>query len=135
MASQSNIFASKEPIDTSTPSATLITNPFAYMMEGRSSEGPCVKKDKCTRPAVTYTTNYDPYKPPSDTQPKGYSPYVSGEPLFDDRAVIIARLLPNHVLTPPPKRPRTQWVWQLGYALTDTSKAKPINKWCCKLCK
>ena len=66
-----------------------------------------VKRDTYTRPTLSYNSNYDPYKLPSETRALGYSPYVFGEPLFNDRPVLRARLSIGHHITAPSKRART----------------------------
>jgi hypothetical protein len=63
--------------------------------------------DTYKRPTLTYNHNYDLFKKPSDTLPYSYSPYVFGEPLFNNRAVIIKRLPKHHIIAGPSKRPRT----------------------------
>jgi hypothetical protein len=95
-----------------------------------------VLRDSCSRPTPAYNSNYNPYAIPNEDTPGGYSPYVYKEPLFDDRPVVINELPKNCILAPPPKRPRTSWVWPLGYAITDSSRSRnPILMWHCKLCK
>jgi hypothetical protein len=81
-----------------------------------------IKRDTCFRPIPDYNANYDPYKLPSETRASGYSPYIYGEPLFDDRPILTSRLPVDHYLAIPSKRPRIVWVWKLGYALTNASK-------------
>jgi hypothetical protein len=49
-----------------------------------------IRRDTCKRLEPTYNANYNPYKKPPKDQPGGYSPYVYGEPLWDDRPVIVA---------------------------------------------
>jgi hypothetical protein len=129
---------------SSTPSGTsaepsqssLGTNPFSRMMNPtRESTPTVIVKDTCKRPEVQYNFNYNPLIAPSDTQPKGYSPYVYGEPMYDDREPLTARFPRHHVLSGASKRERTQWVWRVGYMVVDSTKAsKPINKWMCKHC-
>jgi hypothetical protein len=71
-----------------------------------------------------YNHGYDPYKEPLEDRPDRYSPYVFGEPLYNDREVIIARLLLYTILAGLSRKPRTQWVWKLRYALADARKNK-----------
>jgi hypothetical protein len=108
---------------------------FSQMMQ----QQPVVQKkevrDRCRRPSPTYNFNYNPYEPPSDDLPMGYSPYVFREPLYDDREVIVSRLPQQHTLCSAQKRRRTQWVWKVGYALTDESRAEKPTIWACKRCK
>jgi hypothetical protein len=92
-------------------------------------------RDRCQRPKPTYNQNYNPHKPPPEDLPLTYSPYAFGEPLFDDRPIIITNLAAGLIVAPPGKRPRTAWVWKLGYAVVNTRiKAKPVY-WTCKHCK
>jgi hypothetical protein len=118
-----------------TSQSSSLPNAFGRMME--KQKGPeMVIRDQCMRPTLEYNTNYNPYAIPRDDLPGGYSPYVFKEPLFDDRPAIVARLPKKCTLAPPAKRPRTSWVWPLGYAIHDNSKPqKPVLMWHCKLCK
>ena len=111
---------------------STLLNSFGRMMQ----EPPDIPdRDQCRRPHPTYNFNYNPHKPPCDDLPEGYSPYVYGETLYDDREVIKSRLPHKHTLCAASKRQRTAWVWKVGYALTDHSKAgKPII-WAYKLYK
>jgi hypothetical protein len=117
-------------------SRSIPTNAFGRMMQPKKdSPSPAAQlRDRCKRPTPEYNYNYNPNKSPPDTQPAGYSPYVYGEPLFDDREAVVANLPKKHVLAPAPKKPRTAWVWALGYALVDSSKATKIVYWACKHC-
>jgi len=63
-----------------------------------------VHHDKCKRLSPTYNANYNPYKEPPDGINKGYSPYVYREPLWDDRPVVITRILKGLVVIGPPKK-------------------------------
>jgi hypothetical protein len=98
-----------------------LPNAFGRMMSSSQPAQAIVVKDKCDRPTPTYNHNYNPNEPPRDDLPKGYSPYVYGEPLYDDRPAIISRLPSRHTLAGSGKRLRTQWVWNLSYALDDNS--------------
>jgi hypothetical protein len=115
------------------PSSTVLPNVFNRLMQNTGLPG--IQRDRCHRPPLKYNHNYDLYKPPPEGQPKGYSPYVYGEPLYDDRPVLVARLLPNHAVAGPSTRPRTQWVWHLGYTLVNTQRNNKNKYWACKLCK
>jgi len=114
------------------------TDAFARIMGGSRTIPNIVNivmKDKCPRPIPQYNDNYNPEEPPRPDLPSNYSPYVRGEPLHDNRNVVVAHLPSRHTVAPPPKRPRTQWVWNLGYAIDNNTKAKSILVWCCKHCK
>jgi hypothetical protein len=91
-------------------SGPSLHNAFSQMIDLNRATPTFTTRDRCMRPTPTYNFNYNPYKPPSDTQPARYSPYVFNEPLFDDRPAVVANLPRNHVLAPAPKKPRTQWV-------------------------
>ncbi len=116
-------------------SQTDTTDVFARMMGGSRPILNIVVKDKCPRLIPQYNDNYNPEEPPRADLPRNYSPYVRGEPLHDNRNVVVAHLPSRHTVAPPPKRPRIQWVWNLGYAINNNTKAKSILVWCCKHCK
>ena len=118
---------------SATPSSTVLPNVFSCLMQNTGLPG--IQRDRCRRPPLVYNHNYDPYKSPPDDLPGGYSPYVYGEPLYNGREVIIARLLPHYAVAGPTKKPRTQWVWKLGYALVNSQKSSRTTYWACKLCE
>ncbi len=120
------------------PSGSSLPNAFGRMMAGKGPAQEVLIRDKCKRPEPEYNTNYNPYEQPRKDLHGGYSPYVFGEPLWDDRAIVVARLPKNFTIAGPSKRPRTQWVWRLGYAFTDNKKQndpKPPTFWACKHCE
>jgi hypothetical protein len=121
--------ASKAP----SASTSTLTNPFGRMMASSTSQ-PTPKRDRCSRLTPTYNEFYDPEQPPPADLPKDYSPYANGQPLWDDRPVLIANLPKYHILEGATKRARTAWVWKLGYALIDNSKPSKPSYWACKLC-
>jgi hypothetical protein len=86
--------------------STVAPNAFGLIMRGKPPIPYPVQRDKCYRPPPTYTDYYDLYKAPLAKRLLDYSLYLPGKPLFDNREVIVARLLKNHVLIPPPVRPR-----------------------------
>jgi hypothetical protein len=52
---------------------STLLNSFGQIMQ----EPPNIpNRDQCRRPHPTYNFNYNPYKPPYDDLPKGYSPYI-----------------------------------------------------------
>jgi hypothetical protein len=116
------------------PSGSTLQNAFGLMMVPQPAPLAAVQRDRCFRPPLVYNHNYRPTEPPNPNQPQGYSPYVYGEPLFDDREVIIKNLPKNHTVAPATKKPRTSWTWKVGYALVNTSKKNNPTIWCCKLC-
>jgi hypothetical protein len=115
-------------------SQTSLPNAFGRMMSSSQPALHIVVKDKCNRPEPTYNHNYDPDKVPRDDLPGGYSPYIFGEPLYDDRPVVMSRLPSRHTVAGAAKRDRTQWVWALGYAFENNTKSKPSLVWACKHC-
>lgn len=121
---------------SATPSTSSLPNAFGRMM----ANGPVqevLRRDTCKRPDPIYNTNYNPFIKPPDSLHGGYSPYIYGEPLYDDRPVIIARLPTNFTIAGPSKKARTSWVWNLGYAFSGSSKPnqKPAVFWACKHCR
>jgi hypothetical protein len=117
------------------PSANTVTSVFGRMMNAAPPQTGFSARDRCFRLTPIYNNNYDPNRAPPTDQHIGYSPYVYGEPLYDDRAVVVARLPARWTIAPPTKRPRTSWVWKLGYALLNNTKASsPTLMWACKLC-
>lgn len=125
-------FAPESSMTTSEPA---LPNAFGLLMQGKASTAKSIQlRDRCKRPTPIYNDNYDPTKTPPEDLPASYSPYIFGEPLFDDRPVITARLPTAHIIAGASTRPRTSWVWKLGYALRDTSKAPHANIWACKHC-
>jgi hypothetical protein len=116
--------------------SSSLPNAFSQMMGDKGKAPEVVLRDRCKRPTPTYNSNYNPYEPPRADLPRGYTPYVFNEPLFDDRPVIINQLPKKCILAGASKRTRTQWVWPLGYAVEDKSKpGKVVLMWACKLCK
>lgn len=108
------------------PSGLSLPSAFNQMMNSNRSTKDVPLRDKCYRPEPTYNSNYNPYEKPRSDLPGGYTLYVFPEPLWDDRAAIVARFPRNHTLARPFKKPRTQWVWNLGYALWNhTISGKP----------
>ena len=104
---------------------------------GGKGKGPeVILRDRCKRPTPIYNKNYNPHEALRVDILKGYSPYIFKEPLFDDRLVVVAQLPKKCTLAGASKRPRTQWVWLLGYVIQDNSKAgQPVMMWACKHCK
>ena len=115
-------------------SGSTLPNAFSRMMGPAPTGQSTQKRDRYIRLKPQYNRNYNPFeKPPNDLRPD-YSPYVFREPLYDDRAIIIARLPRYYTAAPAAKKPRTSWVWNIGYALTDNKKAGCPTIWACKLC-
>jgi len=56
-------------------------------------------RDWYTRLVPTYNYYYNPYKLLLKDLLKGYSPYIYKEPLFNNRAIIILRLLASYITT------------------------------------
>jgi hypothetical protein len=133
---------SPEPSSRSTRSTSIATtsqssipNTFGRMMQNEKGRDP-ILRDTCSRPAPKYNTNYNPYAIPREDLPNGYSPYIFKEPLYNDRPVIVNKLPKNCTVAPLAKRPRTAWIWRLGYAIINSSRPrKPVLMWHYKLCK
>lgn len=69
-----------------------VLNVFAVMMRGQGSLSDSNRRDKCDRPIPTYNNKYNPFQPPPTTLPDDYSLYNFGEPLLDDRTVVLANV-------------------------------------------
>jgi len=115
-------------------SGSTLPNAFSRLMGPAPVIQSTAKRDLCVRPTPAYNQYYNPFQKPADDLRSDYSPYVYGEPLYDDRAIVVARLLKHHTEAGVAKKPRTQWVWKLGYALTDNQKPDKPIKWACKHC-
>ena len=117
-----------------TPSGSALPNAFGRMMGPAPVVQSTAKRDRCNRPQPEYNNNYNSYEKLRDDLRPDYSPFEFGEPLFDDRPIIIARLPRLHTAASASKKPRTAWVWKLGYALTDNSKSNKPTIWAFKHC-
>ncbi|KAH9213163.1 hypothetical protein DL95DRAFT_390749 [Leptodontidium sp. 2 PMI_412] len=91
-------------------STDSIPNIFGRMMSVSSasaSPAPAALtslRDLCQRPPRIYNELYNPYTPESDALPLDYSPYVNGQPLFDDREVDIRKMPRGKSLAPVSKK-------------------------------
>ena len=121
-ASTSTSRASRDLLIRPSESASNLPNTFSQIIGSIPREQRKDARDQYNRPVLTYNQNYNPYEPPPEDRCPDYSLYAPGEPLHDDRVVVITRLPRKHVIIGATKRRRIAWVWQLGYALTDTSK-------------
>jgi hypothetical protein len=65
------------------------------------------KHDYCVWPTPWYNYNYDLYKKLSSDIRCDYSPYVYGEPLYNNRPIIVARLPWYYIKAGAAKKPRT----------------------------
>jgi hypothetical protein len=83
---------------SATTLGTPLPNALARMMAPSRPSASTSVRDRCRRPEPTYNYKYDPYRLPSDFIDGEYSPYVYGEPLYNDRAVIIANLPRQHTV-------------------------------------
>lgn len=111
-----------------TPKSTS-TNAFRMLMAKAPVVDPSLR-DGCNRPTPVYNASYNPEKPPPVDLLPPYTPDIYGEPLFDDHPIQVANLAVGFSIAPAAKRPRTAWVWKLGYAL---QKNKTVY-WACKHC-
>jgi len=125
---------SRDPSIGPSESSSNLPKVFNQMIRGAPVNQKKELRDRCRRPEPIYNYNYNPFAPPPEDRRPDYSPYIVGEPLHDDREVILARLPKKYVLEGSTKRKKTAWVWKLGYALTDTSKANGPPIWACKFC-
>jgi hypothetical protein len=103
------------PLDTASqasavPSTSTLPNAFGQLMQSQQATTSTAQRDRCQRPSVVYNQNYNLYTAPPVDLPPIYLPYVFREPLYNDRAVIVARLPRQHTVAEPPKKPRTAWV-------------------------
>ena len=115
------------PLKNDTTASQASTNAFRSTLPNAFSRliGPApviqstAKRDLYTRLTSVYNQYYNPFQKPADDLRSNYSPYVYEEPLYDDRAIIVARLLKHHTEAGAAKKPRTQQIQKLGYAFTD----------------
>ena len=116
---------------STTASGLTMSNAFSRLMAAALVVQSTTKRDLYTRPIPVYNQYYNPFQVLVDDLYSDYSPYVYGEPLYDDRAIVVARLLKHYTAAGAAKKLRTQWVQKVGYALTDNSKPdKPIKQAC-----
>jgi hypothetical protein len=87
-----------------------MSNAFSRLMAAAPVVQSTVKRDLYTRPTPVYNQYYNPFQVPADDLYPDYSPYVYGEPLYDDRAIVVARLLKHYTAAGAAKKLRTQWV-------------------------
>jgi hypothetical protein len=92
---------------SSITSRSTLPNAFSRMMGPAPVIQSTAKRDRYTRPIPQYNHNYDLYKKPSNDLRRDYSPYIYGEPLYDDRPIIVARLPRYHTEAGAVKKPRT----------------------------
>ena len=101
--STTDLMSCKASASPSELPSTLL-NSFGQIMQ----ELPNIpNRDQCRWPHPTYNFNYNPHKPPCDDLPKGYSPYIYREPLYNNQEVIKSRLLYKYTLYAVSKRQRT----------------------------
>ena len=113
-------------------SGSTLPNAFSRLMGPAPVIQSTAKRDLYIRPTPIYNQYYNLFQKPADDLRSDYSPYVYREPLYDDRAIVVARLLKHHTEASAVKKPRTQWVQKLGYALIDNQKLDKPIKWACK---
>jgi hypothetical protein len=125
-------FRGSTPADIDSPQSQLsndaptssLPNAFGMLIGSGSVPPDDSTRDRCSRPVPTYNDYYNPYKPPPINLLDTYSPYVAGEPLYDNRHVILARVPRRHTVSGGFKKPLTSWVWKLGHAF----QTSPDNK-------
>src|ERR1700733_7031462 len=86
---------------------STLPSAFGRMMHTNRATAAPPKQDLCRRPTPTYNDNYNPYQVPSKDPDENYSPYVWGEPLYDDRLVQHLMLPVQHTLAGASKRKKT----------------------------
>lgn len=117
-------------------SASSLPSVFGRMMAGQTvPSAALITRDICQRPVPIYNDLYNPNLPEPTLRASNYSPYANGQPLFDDRPVIVANLPQGKVLALVSKRTRTAWVWRIGYTLVNNAHHKKPLLWACKHCK
>jgi hypothetical protein len=89
------------------PSMASVPNAFDHIGRAELAGKNTSQQDRCRRPTPTYNANYDPFKPLNLKRLLEYSPYVNGEPLFNDRPVYLPDLQRNFTVAGASKRPRT----------------------------
>ena len=105
-ASTSTSRASRNLLIRPSKSASNLPNTFSQIIGSVPREQRKDVRDRYNRPVLTYNQNYNPYEPPPEDRRPNYSLYTLGEPLHDDRVVIITRLLRKHVIAGATKRRR-----------------------------
>ena len=94
-------------VNLSTPSPI---NAFTLLGQPKPTLPAFAYRDKCQRPPPIYNDNYNPNLPPNLDKPVDYSPFVPGEPLFDDRPIHTPSLKRHYTVCIAPGRLRTHWV-------------------------
>ena len=95
---------------STTASGLTMPNAFSRLMAAAPVVQSTAKRDLYTRPTPVYNQYYNPFQVPVDNLYPNYSLYAYREPLYDDRAIIMARLPKHHTAAGAAKKPRTQWV-------------------------
>jgi hypothetical protein len=95
---------------STTASGLTMPNAFSRLMAAAPVVQSTAKRDLYTRPTPVYNQYYNPFQVPADDLHPDYSLYAYGEPLYDDRAIVVARLLKHYTVAGVAKKPRTQWV-------------------------
>ena len=91
-------------------SGSTLPNAFSHLIGPAPVIQSTTKRDLYVRLTPVYNQYYNPFQKPADDLRSDYSPYVYGEPLYDDRAIVVARLPKHHTEASAAKKPRTQWV-------------------------
>jgi hypothetical protein len=73
-------------------SRSTLPSVFGRMMQPSRPTAAVIAHDRCKRPEPIYNDKYNPYTLILGDIDETYSLYVYGEPLYDDRAVIVANL-------------------------------------------
>ena len=91
---------------TNTSGSTL-PNAFSRLMGPAPVIQSTAKRDLYIRPTPIYNQYYNLFQKPADDLRSDYSLYVYKEPLYDDRAIVVARLLKHYIEAGIIKKPRT----------------------------
>ena len=89
-------------------SRSTLPNAFSRLMRPAPVIQSTTKRDLYTRPTPAYNQYYNPFQKLADDLRSDYSLYVYREPLYDDRAIVVARLLKHYIEAGAAKKPRTQ---------------------------
>jgi hypothetical protein len=92
---------------TATPSTSSLPNAFELLGRAEPRVPQAVQRDRCTRPTLSYNSNYNPFEPLNLEKLIDYSPYVHGEPLFNDRPVHLPSLRRHYSVAGSSKKART----------------------------
>jgi hypothetical protein len=85
-------------------SKSTLPSAFGRIIQPNQPPTTLLVRDQYTRPKPTYNNKYNPYVLSSSNLDKEYSPYAYREPLYNNRAITVANLPKQHILTNTAKR-------------------------------